>query len=73
MERYYEGGRIPWVKSGELREDLIIATEEHVTEVALKESSIKLLTRPLYIVRLGGIGDGFRPKIRSHPMGLLLN
>jgi hypothetical protein len=33
----------------------------------------KLLTRPLYIVRLGGIGDGFRPKIRSHPMGLLLN
>lgn len=43
MERYYEGGKIPWVKSGELREGLITSTEENITEAALKETSTKLV------------------------------
>jgi type I restriction enzyme S subunit len=43
MDRYYEAGTIPWVKSGELREAVIHKTEEHVTEAALKETNIKLV------------------------------
>ena len=35
MERYYVGGTIPWVKSGELREGIINDTEEHPPELAL--------------------------------------
>lgn len=40
-DRYY-GGSIPWVKSGELRENLITDTEEKITEYALLESSAKI-------------------------------
>jgi type I restriction enzyme S subunit len=58
MERYYEGGRIPWVKSGELREDLIISTEEHVTEAALKESSIKLVPAGAILIAMYGATVG---------------
>ena len=43
MGRYYEGGTIPWVKSGELREGVITGTEERVTQTALIETSIKLV------------------------------
>ena len=38
--RYY-GGSIPWFKSGELTSDLISDAEEHVTELALKECSLR--------------------------------
>ena len=40
-ELYY-GGSIPWVKSGELRENYITDTEEKITHIALNESSAKL-------------------------------
>jgi hypothetical protein len=40
LDRYYEGGTIPWVKSGELREAIINDTEEHVTDLALKETNV---------------------------------
>ena len=43
MERYYEGGTIPWVKSGELRESVITDTEEYVTNTALQETNIRLV------------------------------
>lgn len=38
--RYY-GGTIPWFKSGELTADFISDAEEHVTELALKECSLR--------------------------------
>src|SRR5690606_28352237 len=38
----YEG-RIAWVKSGELRENEIFETEEHVSDVALRTTSLKLV------------------------------
>ncbi|HEY0682879.1 MAG TPA: restriction endonuclease subunit S [Steroidobacter sp.] len=41
FDRYYDGGTIPWVKSGELREETIYGTEERITELALKETNVK--------------------------------
>jgi type I restriction enzyme S subunit len=38
--RYY-GGSIPWFKSGELTADFISDAEEHVTELAQKECSLR--------------------------------
>ena len=38
----YYGGRTPWFKSGELKSDFISIAEEHVSELALKECSLRL-------------------------------
>jgi type I restriction enzyme S subunit len=37
----YYGGNIPWFKSGELTDDYISDSEEHITELALKETSLR--------------------------------
>ena len=37
----YYGGKIPWFKSGELSSDFISKSEETVTELALKEASLR--------------------------------
>lgn len=37
----YYGGKVPWFKSGELTADFIEESEEHVTEAALKECSLR--------------------------------
>jgi len=58
MNRYYEGGTIPWVKSGELREGIINTTEEHVTEAALKETNVKLVPAGALLVAMYGATVG---------------
>ena len=58
MARYYDGGTIPWVKSGELRESVINSTEEHVTEAALKETSVKLVPANALLVAMYGATVG---------------
>ena len=58
MERYYEGGAIPWVKSGELREGLILETEEHVTGAALQEASVKLVPAGAILLAMYGATVG---------------
>lgn len=40
---YYEGGTIPWVKTGELLNNFIIDTEERITTQGLENSSAKLI------------------------------
>ena len=58
MQRYYEGGTIPWVKSGELREKLITETSEHVTEAALKETNVKMVPAGALLLALYGATVG---------------
>ena len=58
MERYYEGGAIPWVKSGELREGRIVETEEHVTDAALHETSVKLVPAGAILLAMYGATVG---------------
>jgi type I restriction enzyme S subunit len=53
----YFGGTIPWVKTGELRDDLIERTEEHVTEAALRETSLRLLPAGTLLVAMYGQGQ----------------
>ena len=38
----YYGGAIPWFKSGELKSDYITKAEEHISDLALKECSLRL-------------------------------
>lgn len=56
-EAYYGGG-IPWVKSGELREAEITATEETVTDRALSETALKLAPAGSLLVAMYGATVG---------------
>ena len=41
-ESSYYGGEIPWFKSGELSADFIHSSEEHITQKAVQETSVRL-------------------------------
>jgi type I restriction enzyme, S subunit len=58
LERYYEGGTIPWVKSGELRETVIQETEEHVTDAALQETNVKIIPAGALLLAMYGATVG---------------
>lgn len=54
----YFNGDIPWVKSGELRETQICKTEEHVSELALRETSLKFAPKGAILVAMYGATVG---------------
>ena len=58
MQRYYEGGTIPWVKSGELREEVITSTDESITQAALRETNVKLVPKDAVLLALYGATVG---------------
>lgn len=53
----YFKGNIPWVKTGEVINDEIIETEEHITEEAIANSSAKLYPKGSLIIAMYGQGD----------------
>lgn len=52
----YYGGLIPWVKTSEVRNDVITTTEETLTEEGLKNSSAKIYPKGSLIVAMYGQG-----------------
>ncbi len=54
--QYYKGN-IPWVKTGEVLNDVIMETEEHITEEAIANSSAKLYPKGSLIIAMYGQGD----------------
>lgn len=52
----YYGGSIPWVKTSEVRNDVITTTEEALTEEGLKNSSAKIYQKGSLIVAMYGQG-----------------
>ncbi len=61
----YYGGSIPWVKSGELKDDYISETEEHITEAGLKNSSAKLFPAGTVLIALYGATVGKTSILRT--------
>lgn len=53
----YFKGNIPWVKTGEVVNDEILETEEHITEEAIVNSSAKLYPKGSLIIAMYGQGD----------------
>lgn len=43
--QFWEGGAIPWFKTGEFCDGFLIESSEHITEIAIQESSVKLLPK----------------------------
>lgn len=54
----YYGGRIPWVKTGELLDREILDTEEHLTDAGLQDSSAKLLPLGTVLMAMYGATVG---------------
>jgi type I restriction enzyme S subunit len=56
--KYYINGTIPWVKSGEVNNRNIEYAEEKVTDIALKETSIRMMAPNSILVALYGATAG---------------
>jgi type I restriction enzyme S subunit len=54
----YYGGTIPWLKSGELDDGLILRTEETITEKGLNESNAKIFPKGTLLIALYGATVG---------------
>jgi type I restriction enzyme S subunit len=54
----YYGGNIPWIKTGELGQRLILDTEEKITELGLRNSSAKLFPMGAVAVAMYGATIG---------------
>jgi type I restriction enzyme S subunit len=54
----YYGGDIPWVKSGEVAQGLVLSTEETITETAVANSSAKVMPPGTVLVAMYGATAG---------------
>jgi type I restriction enzyme S subunit len=52
----YWGGAIPWVKTGEIRYNTILATEERITQEGLDNSAAKVYPRGTLLMAMYGQG-----------------
>lgn len=55
---YWEPGIIPWLTSGEVRQEIIIATENKISEEGYKNSSAKIWNKGTTVVALYGATAG---------------
>ncbi len=55
---YFDGGTIPWVKSGELKARFVSSTEESITDAAVKQSAVKLVPKGALLVAMYGATVG---------------
>ena len=77
IDNYYNNGSIYWVKSKELLDNFIINSEEKITDVAIKESSAKLLPShsvliAMYGATVGAIGITTKPMACNQAICALL-
>lgn len=57
VEQYFNG-KIPWLKSGELENNIIFSTEETITEEGLENSSSKIIPKGTPLIALYGATVG---------------
>lgn len=69
-EEYYSDGNIPWIKTGEMQDCVIIKTDECITELGLKHSSAKLMDKDSIAMAMYGVNIG---KLAYIPMKATCN
>ena len=57
-EDFWNGGTIPWVKSGEVHNNITLKTEECITQAGLNGSSTKLLPKDTVLMAMYGVTAG---------------
>lgn len=55
---YFENGVYPWVKTGEIKDCVIIDTEEYITQEAVNSSSAKVLPAKAVVMAMYGVNIG---------------
>ena len=55
---YYAAGTVPWVKSGELRDSIILDTAEKISEVATRETNARPVPKNAVLVAMYGATVG---------------
>lgn len=55
---YFDGGAIPWVKSGELKTRFVSSTEESITDAAVEQSAAKLVPKGALLIAMYGATVG---------------
>ena len=58
IAEYWINGNIPWVKSGEVHNGIILQVEEHITQNAIDNSSTKLLPADTVLMAMYGVTAG---------------
>lgn len=53
---YYDFGKIPWIKSGEVKNTLIFNSNEYITELAIQETNAKIY--PINTILIAMYGEG---------------
>ncbi|MFZ4263854.1 restriction endonuclease subunit S [Sphingobacterium sp. HJSM2_6] len=53
---YWTNGKIPWLKTGELNDKIVVNSEEKITTKALKETSVKLIPKDSLLIAMYGEG-----------------
>lgn len=56
--QYFENGLYPWVKTGEIKDCIIIKTEEYITKEAIDNSSAKILPAKSVSMAMYGVNIG---------------
>lgn len=57
-KEYWENGKIPWIKSGDLNKDRITEVDEFITEKGLRESSAKYIDSGTVLIAMYGATAG---------------
>lgn len=55
--RYYEGGTVPWVRTGEVRGRNITEAEERITDLAVRETNCKVFPTNTILIAMYGQGQ----------------
>jgi type I restriction enzyme S subunit len=55
---YYEGGNIPWIKSGDLKDSKIYDANEYITAAGLENSSAKIVEKDSILIAMYGATVG---------------
>ncbi|GIW60985.1 MAG: restriction endonuclease [Patescibacteria group bacterium] len=69
---YYDNGTIPWITSGEVNQGEIFDSEKKITELALKESSAKIVPQNSVLIAMYGATAG-KVGILRIPGGAAIN
>ena len=55
---YWNSNDIPWVKTGEIKNNIVIQAEEYISNAGLKYSSAKLLPKDTVLMSMYGVNAG---------------
>lgn len=55
---YWNSNDVPWLKTGEVKNNIILSTEEYISNEGLKNSSAKLLPKDTVLMSMYGVNAG---------------